>query len=324
VEVHDPATDSWTTKTPMPTARARAAAGVINGLIYVAGGYTWPGFSSKLEVYNPALDQWTTKASMLDRVEAPGAALDTKLYAFGGNYHGTVEPYVQAYDATTNGWRYVQRMPTGRMSEGVAVAEGEIYTIGGNRHTGTPVGTVEVYSPASNSWRSAPSMPTTRRYLGAATVNGLIYAVGGVTHSNEAYHAVSTVEIHDPKTGLWTPGPAMLTNRIDMAVCAVNNTLFAFGGTPSATSNEILSSVEALVLLPTAPTVKAVRETNGPLVLTWNAVLGQVYQVQYTTSLSQTNWINLTSSISMTNTTMSVSDLIGPDQQRFYRVKVGP
>jgi hypothetical protein len=37
------ATNLWTTKAPMPTARGHSAAGVVNGVLYTVGGYTGGG-----------------------------------------------------------------------------------------------------------------------------------------------------------------------------------------------------------------------------------------------------------------------------------------
>lgn len=40
VEVYDPTTDTWTMKADMPTARACISTCVVNGKIYVFGGYS--------------------------------------------------------------------------------------------------------------------------------------------------------------------------------------------------------------------------------------------------------------------------------------------
>ena len=53
----------------------------------------------------------------------------------------------------------------------------------------------------------------------------------------------------------------------------------------------------------------------------WDSVTGQVYQLQFKTNLLTTNWNNADSEILSTNTSMSASDPIGPDPQRFYRLK---
>ena len=58
--------------------------------------------------------------------------------------------------------------------------------------------------------------------------------------------------------------------------------------------------------------------------LTWSAVAGRNYQVQFRTNLDQPNWNNLGSIVSATNITASVLATNGPDPQRFYRVALLP
>lgn len=54
----------WATKSPMPTARYGAAAAVVNGIIYVIGGYNG-NYLATVEAYNPMSDTWsTTPATM--------------------------------------------------------------------------------------------------------------------------------------------------------------------------------------------------------------------------------------------------------------------
>src|SRR5712691_3078316 len=55
------ASGAWVTKAPMPTARHEPSIGVLNGLVYVAGGYGG-GQLSTLEAYDPATDTWASKA----------------------------------------------------------------------------------------------------------------------------------------------------------------------------------------------------------------------------------------------------------------------
>ncbi len=57
VEAYDPVTDTWSTMDPMPTARAYPVSAVINGQLYVAGGFDLVGGVpvgvSTLEVFTP-------------------------------------------------------------------------------------------------------------------------------------------------------------------------------------------------------------------------------------------------------------------------------
>ena len=69
---------------------------------------------------------------------------------------------------------------------------------------------------------------------------------------------------------------------------------------------------------------KPTTTTPGTINLAWYAMSGLLYQVQYKTNLSQTTWGNLGGSIIATNASLplSVSDTIGPNPQRFYRLSV--
>jgi sugar lactone lactonase YvrE len=58
---------------------------------------------------------------------------------------------------------------------------------------------------------------------------------------------------------------------------------------------------------------------GAALALTWSAMIGHTYQVQFKTNLSQNIWGNL-STVTMTNLAGSVSIPIGSDPQRYYRV----
>ena len=68
IDVYDPATDSWTYggAASMPGGRTHlpGVIPVIDGKIYVAGG--WNGYSaqSSVYVYDPATNIWSTEASM--------------------------------------------------------------------------------------------------------------------------------------------------------------------------------------------------------------------------------------------------------------------
>jgi len=64
---------------------------------------------------------------------------------------------------------------------------------------------------------------------------------------------------------------------------------------------------------------------NGNPTLAWNAVAGRLYQLQRVSDLRSNNWINLGSPILATNATVTTSDVLGTDSQRFYRLLIsGP
>jgi uncharacterized repeat protein (TIGR03803 family) len=69
-----------------------------------------------------------------------------------------------------------------------------------------------------------------------------------------------------------------------------------------------------------APVLQCGLGTNHTFSLSWNALPGRMYQMQYSTNLLQTNWTDW--GAPGTNGFLSVP--IGPDRQRFYRVYLVP
>ncbi len=89
VDEFDPSSATWTSGTPMLTARAGCAAAVISERIYVAGGEgnrsVQSGVFPQNEVYDPARDRWDSLQPMLTpRHGTGGAALNGLLYVPGG------------------------------------------------------------------------------------------------------------------------------------------------------------------------------------------------------------------------------------------------
>jgi hypothetical protein len=85
--MYDPATDTWSAKANMPTARLWLSASSVSGRMYAVGGCTSP-FSatmSTVEEYDPVMNTWTTKAEMSTaRKGLSTSTVNGKIYAIGG------------------------------------------------------------------------------------------------------------------------------------------------------------------------------------------------------------------------------------------------
>ncbi|HZL13769.1 MAG TPA: hypothetical protein VFC85_06450 [Verrucomicrobiae bacterium] len=68
------------------------------------------------------------------------------------------------------------------------------------------------------------------------------------------------------------------------------------------------------------PTLSIMPPTNGMIMINWNALAGQPYQLQCTTNLTQNNWSNLGAAVATANSTISTSDTFEATDQKFYRV----
>ena len=237
LEGYNPATDTWVTLAPMPTARWHLSAATVNGVIYFIGGQarsTLPGgcvdVVGKVEAYDPVTKLWTTRQSMsVPRYDTGIAVANNKIYVFGGNDgSGVPRKTVEVYDPATNAWASLSDMPTGRFAPAVGVVNNLVYVIGG--FDGTNGNTqVEAYNPTSNSWATGfPPLPTPRTLgVGSGVINNKIYVFGGVSNSQEA----STNEVYDPASNSWSVASPMPTARFDLGGVVVNNNqLFAIGG----------------------------------------------------------------------------------------------
>lgn len=161
-EVYDPATNSWESRSPMPTARNHAAAGVVNGKIYIIGGRIGSAFITTasntdiVEEYDPATDQWGA-------LKAP--------------------------------------MPGGpRSASGWGTHNGRIYVAGGesrSSQTNSTFRRVEAYDPATNSWSTLPPMQFHRHGFAADVLNGRLHVVSGNVQSGGGPGAHVELDAHE-------------------------------------------------------------------------------------------------------------------------------
>ena len=188
-EVYDPATDTWETKTPMPSATWLVPANAVNGKIYVID---WNG---KVYAYDIAADSWSAK-STAPTPSAAGfdghvsAVVSGKIHIIGGLSTSGDSNLHQVYDPATDNWTYASSPPN---SVGNAVGQGaatatigefalrRIYVFGqqGNLRQGEPEGSNRIYNPQADTWTFGVDVPTDRINFGVAIVNDSIYVIGG-------------------------------------------------------------------------------------------------------------------------------------------------
>jgi N-acetylneuraminic acid mutarotase len=142
-QMYDPATNTWTNKSPMNVARNHAFGGVVNGKIYVIGGrigavhVTASSNTDVVEEYDPAKDLWSGLKA---------------------------------------------RMPTPRSGGGWATYNGRIYIAGGegqHERASYSFRAVEAYEPATNRWIIFPSMPQARHGAAGAFIGNKFHLVSG-------------------------------------------------------------------------------------------------------------------------------------------------
>ena len=154
---------------------------------------------------------------------------------------------------TENSWVTKAPMHFARANIGVAVANGQIYAIGGDN--GTEMGNVspgtsmtmnvvnvsEAYNPSSNTWVSTDPMPTARALFGTAVYQNKIYCIGGYNGANlfigpeswnweTKYYDISANEVYDPATNTWATKASIPTPRYSAATNIVDGKIYFIGG----------------------------------------------------------------------------------------------
>jgi N-acetylneuraminic acid mutarotase len=228
-EEYDPAIDTWTYKTPMPTPRIVFATAAYQNKIYCIGGKTSSGYTEVNEVYDPATDIWETKKPM------PNASgwltanvVNGKIYVIdssGTNY---------AYDPVTDSWITKAPVPAKAFFGYASAAfDKKIYVIGGLSATGDSNLNL-IYDTETDKWsHGAPPLSSVGGSAAAATTGAfapkriyvigvaLVLAQGAPQYSNRVY---------DPETDSWMAAADLPTDRFNFGVAVIDDTLYAIGG----------------------------------------------------------------------------------------------
>ena len=291
VEMYDPKTDTWTQKADMPTSR-RTSTSVVDGKIYAIGGAKihkrriGPGVGRDIielptvEMYDPATDTWTQKADMPTPRGTSTCVVDGKIYAIGGTAFNNVKkkkPWrldtVEVYDPVTDTWTKSKKMNHVRSGAAISVVDGKIYVMGGTgwpqlpNHPGPYLSSVEVFNPKTNQWRAIREMSEPKAGHSASAIDGKIYVIGGGFRGNGLYIYLSTIEIYDPETDIWTREPDMPMSKLGHTAEVINGEIYIFGW-HSDDDEDPRVTVEAYSVAETAQPVNPA----GKLLKTWATI----------------------------------------------------
>ncbi|MGH9284367.1 MAG: malectin domain-containing carbohydrate-binding protein, partial [Acidimicrobiales bacterium] len=222
VHIYDPATDSFTQGSPMPSGRGRGAGGVAShgGRIYYSGGLSNGTVVPWFDVYDPVADTWAQLPDMpRARDHFHAAAVNGRFYVTGGRakeINATITA-TDAFDFGTAVWvTGLAPLPTARGGFAAAVLGRELIVIGGEGG-GRTFSTVEAYDTSTNNWRALAPMPTARHGIQAATCNGGVYiAAGGTTEGGSNPSSVQEVFFLDgARPCAPAPPPSFPTYRVN-------------------------------------------------------------------------------------------------------------
>jgi N-acetylneuraminic acid mutarotase len=246
-EVYDPETDSWETKTSMPTKRYHMGANAVDGKIYVIGGKTGGQYTTVAlnEVYDPETDTWTTKEPIpYPVVSYASAVVDNKIYVIGGQdeFHDSLNlNFTQIYNPETDTWSQGAQTPVSIWQATAGATTGtmapkRIYVLGGEGGFADPLDQNYIYDPETDDWTTGTPIPTARLSPAVGVVDDLIYVIGGgvgwlkTTATVEQYTPAEYI----PEFPSWIILPLFLTVTLVVAIyrrklSKTNNPAFILG-----------------------------------------------------------------------------------------------
>ena len=175
VEAYDAATDTWTPKAAMLTARSFPAAAAVNGTLYAIGG----DGTGSVEAYDPATDTWTMKAPIPNSGGSPRAvALNGLIYVVGGSPI-SVKVYNPAFDSWATLTSSMPLPVSGQFA--LAVLDGRLFAAGGSDADNIAVGTLSANRPPEATWWSSNPAVGRINSGNSGSVNGV--AAGTATIS---------------------------------------------------------------------------------------------------------------------------------------------
>ena len=240
---------TWSNLAAAPIKRAEALRAVINGKVWVFGGFSDAlGPVVRSDVYDPATDTWTQIADLPRRLTHAGVAADdvTDSVYFAGGYVGKpgVTGYSQTfgttevwrYDVATNTYAAITPLPAARAGGGLVLVGTNLHYFSGddlsrNNVTDHYVLNLAALSPTS-TWTTAAPLPAGRSHMGYVNFNGHILAIGGQTGNDAGLTTHASVFDYDPAANTWSTRASMpkAVSHISSATFVFRNRIIVAGG----------------------------------------------------------------------------------------------
>jgi N-acetylneuraminic acid mutarotase len=200
----------WKNGAPSPFARVESPTAVVDGKLYLFGGFTDDlGASKDVDVYDPMADSWARKKDMPAGLTHLNPATDGKTIWFAGGFRGKhpgpATSEVWKYDIGSDSWAAGPALPERRAGGGLAVVGRRLHYFGGFKvdrdtnaadHWSLPL-------DGGKKWEREADLPDPRGHVCAVVLDGKLYALGG-THGHDVTQVdVASCHRFEPAASKW-------------------------------------------------------------------------------------------------------------------------
>jgi len=219
---------TWSTAAPCPVARFEANGVVVNGELWVMGGFVSSNLevTRRIDIYDPETDGWRQGPDL------PGAETHIAVVTFDGDiivaggFSGNFSfssrlPTTEAvwrWNARTAGWTPGPSLPAAGAAFAWALLGTSLHLAGGLGPDGDTDTTVHhVWELAGTEpWTEAAALPGGRNHGGGAATHGHFHALAGRLRWDEAEGDLAEVDAFDPATGTWSSRAPILGARSEI------------------------------------------------------------------------------------------------------------
>ncbi|MFO7537211.1 MAG: kelch repeat-containing protein [Chloroflexota bacterium] len=211
-------TGLWVPSGDMNSGRSEHTSTLLaDGNVLVTGGYSNNAPTSSAELYDSALGQWTATDSM-DNARYQHTALmlpDGKILVAGGQNNADPLASAELYDPSTHEWSTTGSLNIARFRHTMTLLpNGQVLVAGGSNNNDTAALTsAELYDPDTGQWSITGELAEGRVVHEAVLLtNGQVLVMGGFSGGMFGQH-LSSAELYDPDTAMWSATEDMITGR---------------------------------------------------------------------------------------------------------------
>jgi Galactose oxidase, central domain/Kelch motif len=204
-----------------------------NGKVLVAGGANAQGFLSSAEMYDPFTGTWAATGSMaIPRLYHAMTLLHDGRVLVTGGLTDEAAGSSEVYDPISGTWTLINSMVGSRYSHtATTLQNGKVLIVGGltNNTSGTTTtDSVKIYDPTTGLFSlTQPLNGTTSGHTATLLPDGRVLVTGGRGFGPFETGQLSSAQIYDPASGLWTIVGSMAVRREGhMATLLMNGQVF--------------------------------------------------------------------------------------------------
>lgn len=223
---------TWTEVTPCPLPRFEASGVVVDGELWVMGGFlsTSLDVTKRIDIYDPSTDRWRPGPQL------PGAETHSGVVSLGprdfilvAGFEGNVlnrltTAGVWRWDPQHGTWESLPDLPSPRAAVFAALVGKELHAAGGLGLDGDTDTAEHVVLKLDGAvaWAAAAPLANSRNHGGGSASGGRFFAVSGRHGWDEVAGDDPAVDAFDPATNSWSPRAPMLEPRSEIGSATVS------------------------------------------------------------------------------------------------------